>query len=106
MNRIGDRMSLSEKELGHLEELSRIRLDKEFREKFRFQLNAVIRFVEELKKADISGYEGAGEAERSDSRLRSDEPGQSLDRRTVLSEAPESDGIFFIVPPVIDMESE
>ncbi len=99
-------MSLSEKELEHLEELSRIRLDKEFREKFRFQLNAVIRFVEEMKKVDISGYEGAAEAECCDSRLRSDEPEDSLDRTTVLSEAPESDGVFFNVPPVIDMESE
>ena len=99
-------MSLSEKELEHLEDLSRIRLDQDFREKFRFQLDAVIGFVAELKKVDIPGYENTAEMERGCSRLRADEPEESLNRKTVLEEAPGNNGRFFIVPPVMDNEDK
>ena len=99
-------MSLSEKELEHLEDLSRIRLDQDFREKFRFQLDAVIGFVAELKKVDISGYENMAEMEHGDSRLRGDEPEESLNRKTILEESPENSGRFFSVPPVMDNESK
>ena len=99
-------MSLSEKELEHLEDLARIRLDQDLREKFRFQLDAVIGFVAELKKVDISGYDNTIEPENGDSRLRVDESEESLKRKTILEEAPESNGRFFSVPPVMDNDSK
>ena len=95
-------MSLSEKELEHLEDLARIRLEPDLREKFRFQLDAIIGFVTELKKVDISGYEKTEELEKGINRLRADVPEESLNRKTILEEAPESDSGFFNVPPVME----
>ncbi|MBN2185300.1 MAG: Asp-tRNA(Asn)/Glu-tRNA(Gln) amidotransferase subunit GatC [Candidatus Krumholzibacteriota bacterium] len=102
----GEIVSLSEKELEHLKDLARIRLDRDLREKFRFQLDAVIGFVAELKKVDISKHKDTAEMQRGSSRLRADEPEDSLSRKTVLEEAPGNNGRFFSVPPVIDNENE
>ncbi|MBN2071949.1 MAG: Asp-tRNA(Asn)/Glu-tRNA(Gln) amidotransferase subunit GatC [Candidatus Krumholzibacteriota bacterium] len=97
-------MSLSEKELEHLQDLARIKLDPELREKFRFQLDSIIRFVDELGNIDLSPREEDGPDGIDPRSLREDMPGESLKRKTILEEAPESDGKYFNVPPVLDTE--
>ncbi len=99
-------MSLSEKELEHLEDLARIRLKQDLREKFRFQLDSIIGFVAELQKVDVSGYENAVEQGSGMNRLRGDKPEESLKRKTILEEAPESNSGFFSVPPVIESDDQ
>jgi|SRR5579863_836754 len=70
-------------------------------------LNAILDYVAELNELDTSGVaplaqvselDGAGSA----SSLRQDTPRPSLDRAAVMSQAPETDGLFFKVPKVIE----
>lgn len=70
-------------------------------------LNAILDYVAELNELDTSGVaplaqvtelEGAGGA----TSLRQDEPVPSLPRTAVTPQAPETDGIFFKVPKVIE----
>jgi len=70
-------------------------------------LNAILSYVDELNELDTTGVtplaqvselEGAGGAglPRSDVRV------PSLDRAAVMAQVPETDGVFFKVPKVIE----
>ena len=70
-------------------------------------LNAILDYVAELNQLDTSGiaplaqvseFEKAGET----SCLRRDANVPSLDRAAVMPQAPETDGVFFKVPKVIE----
>lgn len=70
-------------------------------------LNAILAYVAELNELDTAGVaplaqvselEGAGGA----SSLRSDVHVPSLPRAAVMPQAPETDGVFFKVPKVIE----
>jgi aspartyl-tRNA(Asn)/glutamyl-tRNA(Gln) amidotransferase subunit C len=74
-------------------------------------LNAILEYVAELNELETSGVtplaqvselasgllDGAGKSE-----LRADQLSPSLDRAVVLSQAPETDEVFFKVPKVIE----
>jgi aspartyl-tRNA(Asn)/glutamyl-tRNA(Gln) amidotransferase subunit C len=70
-------------------------------------LNAILDYVAQLNKLDTKGVtplaqvsellDGAGA-----SVLRADMPVPSLDRAAVMQQAPETDGVFFKVPKVIE----
>jgi aspartyl-tRNA(Asn)/glutamyl-tRNA(Gln) amidotransferase subunit C len=70
-------------------------------------LNAILDYIAELNELDTSGLaplaqvselEGAGGA----SSLREDLPRPSVARTAVMAQAPETDGVFFKVPKVIE----
>ncbi len=70
-------------------------------------LNAILDYVAELNELDTAGVaplaqvselEGAGGA----AHCRSDAIVPSLDRAAVMPQAPETDGVFFKVPKVIE----
>ena len=72
-------------------------------------LNAILGYVAELNELDTSGVaplaqvselQGAGTANS----LREDRPRPSLARAVVMPQAPESDGVFFKVPKVIERQ--
>ena len=77
-------------------------------------LNSILGHVAQLNELDTTDIpamaqvkEVLGEAtDNSDagfgSTLRGDQPRPSLDRRTVMEQAPETDGIYFKVPKVIE----
>jgi aspartyl-tRNA(Asn)/glutamyl-tRNA(Gln) amidotransferase subunit C len=77
-------------------------------------LNSILNYVAQLNELDTSevaamaqvneifmnssdgAVQGLGEA------LRADEPRASLDRNTVMAQAPDTDGVYFKVPKVIE----
>ena len=70
-------------------------------------LNEILDYVAQLNELDTSGVaplaqvselDGAGGA----TSLRQDEPQPSLPRSVVMFQAPETDGVFFKVPKVIE----
>ena len=72
-------------------------------------LNAILDYVAELNELDTSGVtplsqvselEGASGA----GSLREDRLRTSLERAAVMSQAPETDGVFFKVPKVIERQ--
>ena len=73
-------------------------------------LNAILDYVAELNELDTSGVVPLAQvsdllSELGDAAagvLRADLPLPSLDRAAVLSQAPETDGVFFKVPRVIE----
>jgi aspartyl-tRNA(Asn)/glutamyl-tRNA(Gln) amidotransferase subunit C len=69
-------------------------------------LNAILDYVAELNELDTAGIAPLAQVaellEAAHGELRCDELRPSLDRLTVLAQAPETDGVFFKVPKVIE----
>jgi aspartyl-tRNA(Asn)/glutamyl-tRNA(Gln) amidotransferase subunit C len=88
-------------------ELAHLELKPEETPRMLDDLNAILDYVAELNELDTSGV--APLAQVSDlvdaagkGVLRDDLLLPSLDRAAVLTEAPETDGVFFKVPKVIE----
>lgn len=88
-------------------ELANLELGPEESRAMLHDLNAILNYVTQLSELDTTGVvplaqtnelEGAGAA----SVLRADTKVPSLDRAAVTPQAPESDGVFFKVPKVIE----
>jgi aspartyl-tRNA(Asn)/glutamyl-tRNA(Gln) amidotransferase subunit C len=95
-------------------ELAQLELSAAEQERMLKDLNAILKHVAELGEVDTSAVEpmAAGipvldqiaENSKADSRatLREDKRRPSLERKVVMAEAPETDGVFFKVPKVIE----
>ena len=88
-------------------ELANLELEPEESRAMLHDLNAILDYVAQLNELDTAGVlplaqvselEGAGGA----GKLRPDERVASLDRAAVTPQAPETDGVFFKVPKVIE----
>ncbi len=97
-------MSLTDRELEHLERLARVKLSGEAREKLRGQLARIIEFVKQLQTIDTAGYEPRAAAGGFEQALRTDETKPCLPREEVLGAAPQRKKEFFGVPPVIEAD--
>jgi aspartyl-tRNA(Asn)/glutamyl-tRNA(Gln) amidotransferase subunit C len=70
-------------------------------------LNAILDYVAQLNELDTTGVTPLAQVselqdEAGVSVLRADLPVPSLDRAAVMPQAPETDGVFFKVPKVIE----
>jgi aspartyl-tRNA(Asn)/glutamyl-tRNA(Gln) amidotransferase subunit C len=69
-------------------------------------LNAILDYVAELNELDTRGVAPLAQVtellDAAGGRLRCDTVLRSLDRAKVLAEAPETNGVFFKVPKVIE----
>jgi aspartyl-tRNA(Asn)/glutamyl-tRNA(Gln) amidotransferase subunit C len=88
-------------------ELAHLKLTPDETQSMLHDLNAILDYVAQLNELDtdsvaplaqMSELEGAGGA----SSLRRDATQPSLDRSVVMPEAPDSNGVFFKVPKVIE----
>ena len=94
-------------EVERVAELAHLELTPEETPRILNDLNAILDYVAELNELDTSGVaplaqvsellDGAGSGVLRDDRVQ-----PSLERAVVLSQAPETDGVFFKVPKVIE----
>lgn len=86
-------------------ELAHLKLKPEETTRMLTDLNAMLDYVAELNELDTSGVEPlaqVNELGNFESRPRLDTHEPSLPRSVVMPEAPETDGVFFKVPKVIE----
>lgn len=86
-------------------ELAHLELKPEETARMLTDLNAILDYVAELNELDTTGVEPLAQvSELGDfvSQPRSDVHEPSLPRSAVMPEAPETDGVFFKVPKVIE----
>jgi aspartyl-tRNA(Asn)/glutamyl-tRNA(Gln) amidotransferase subunit C len=91
-------------------ELAQLELTGEEQAGMLRDLNSILGHVAQLNELDTADVpamaqvsEVLGQArEAEDSSLRSDEPRPSLARQVVMAAAPETDGVYFKVPKVIE----
>jgi aspartyl-tRNA(Asn)/glutamyl-tRNA(Gln) amidotransferase subunit C len=93
-------------EVDRVAELAHLELKPDEAGRMLHDLNAILDYIAELNELDTSGVEPLAQVselvEAGGGGLRADELVPSLDRAVVMAQAPETDGIFFKVPKVIE----
>lgn len=92
---------LTREEILHVAELARIKLTEEEIEKYRVQLKQLLNDVEKIN--DVKGYDDEFliACWEENTKLRKDEPGEMLNPKEVLENAPRHSGNYIAVPVVI-----
>jgi aspartyl-tRNA(Asn)/glutamyl-tRNA(Gln) amidotransferase subunit C len=93
---------LSVEEVKHVAYLARLELTDEEIEKFRVQLKSLLNEIDKIR--DIKDYddEEMFTPVNHECRLRDDVPGEMLDYKTALKNAPRTNGNFVEVPVMLN----
>ena len=102
---------VSEKDVAYVAELAHLELTEDERVRMLKDLNAILGYVDRLNELDTANVAPMAQVLRGsgseDSRslgyaMRPDEPRPCMPREEALRNAPNSDGVFFKVPKVIE----
>ena len=94
---------VSEKDIEHLAELSRIEIKAEQKEKLAHDLFEIVEYFKELKNADTGGIAPAEGGTMNKNALRDDREERSgFNAEAARNAFPEQEGGFLKVPPVFE----
>ncbi|MFH1035242.1 MAG: Asp-tRNA(Asn)/Glu-tRNA(Gln) amidotransferase subunit GatC [Pseudomonadota bacterium] len=94
-------MKITPEEVAHVAALARLRLSPEQSAKLTGQINDILTHMDKLGELDTSGVPSTNHALELTGAMRPDVARPSLPRQEGLANAPQSDGVSFIVPRVI-----
>lgn len=94
-------MKITKAEVRDVAKLARLELDEEKLELFANQFNEILNYMELLGELDTEDVEPLYSPVHHETRMRDDEPRKDYTREDILSNAPEADGRFFIVPKIV-----
>jgi len=95
-------MAIERDEVERVAELARLEIPADRVERMARELSAVLDFATTLNRLDLEGCEPTVFAP-AEGALRQDEPnGRRLATEDALEAAPEAEGAFFIVPPIVE----
>ena len=95
-------MAIRRDEVRRIAGLARLELRDEELDRVAAELSSVLEYAEALKLLDLADCEPLSFAAPA-AALRADEPdGQGLTAQQALAMAPEAEGGFFVVPPVME----
>lgn len=93
---------ITERELLHIADLSKLDIDSSKRDELINDLENMIKFAEQISSADASDVKKETNRLFSVSELRKDIPAPTLEREKALSEAPTRTDSYITVPNVIE----
>ncbi len=94
-------MSITIQEVEHIAKLAKLSLSEDEKVAYTKQLSEILDYVEKLNELDTGEIEPLSHVMDVTNAFREDISRKCLSRKDALSNAPESDGKFFIVPKVI-----
>jgi len=94
-------MEVNDELIDNLANLARLQFDEEEKKIIRKDLQRMIQFVDKLNELDVSGTEPLLHMSDNVNMLRDDVVQGSVSREEGLKNAPDTDGVFFKVPKVI-----
>lgn len=94
-------MKITKEEVLHVADLARLTIDEAQVEKLADQLGAILAYFDTLNHIDTRDVKPTFHAVFSPTAFREDEKADHLDHETALSNAPEKEDGYFIVPKVI-----
>jgi aspartyl-tRNA(Asn)/glutamyl-tRNA(Gln) amidotransferase subunit C len=95
-------MSVDEKTVRRIAHLARIAVADEEIPHLQGELNAILAFVEELDRVDVTGVEPMTSVTPMALRQRPDEVTDGGSPEAILANAPVSEDNFFVVPKVVE----
>ena len=99
---------VTEKDVAYVAELAHLELTAEERARMLKDLNSILGYIDRLNQLDTANVEPMAQAATHHgganlgTAMRPDEPTPSLPHEEALRNAPNSDGVFFKVPKVIE----
>lgn len=93
---------LSADDVRHIATLAAIDIDDDAVEEMRQQLTGIFRHFQRLQEIDTEGLEPTSHTTNANTVLREDVAAEPLLREDVLSNAPDPDGEFVRVNPVLE----
>jgi len=94
--------SLTPEDVSHIARLAYIKLSGSEAEEMRVQLTNILSQFQALTSVDTEDVEPTGHTTNVHSIMRIDEPHPPLEREDVLQNAPDRDGEFMRVRPVLE----
>ncbi len=82
--------------------LSRLTISEAEADRLKQQLGEILQYVHRLDEVDTSGVQPMAHAVEVTNVFRADEPRESLSREQALANAPQTDGRYFLVPPILN----
>jgi aspartyl-tRNA(Asn)/glutamyl-tRNA(Gln) amidotransferase subunit C len=107
-------MKVTEKDVQYVADLSNVELTEAESKRFLKDLNSILEYIDNLNELDTTnvepmaqvaaryGGEGKPDGERYQYALREDVLRPCLPREAALRNAPDTDGVYFKVPKVIE----
>lgn len=92
---------ISREEVRHVANLARLDLPDAEEARMTEQMNSILGYMDKLNELDTAEVPATTHAIELQNVFRADETVPSLDRELALSNAPQNDGVSFIVPKVI-----
>jgi aspartyl-tRNA(Asn)/glutamyl-tRNA(Gln) amidotransferase subunit C len=99
-------MEVNDALIENLSNLARLKFDDSEKEEIKKDLQRMITFVEKLNELDTTGVEPLLHMSNAINVLREDVLQGSISREEALKNAPETDGVYFKVPKVINNTSK
>jgi aspartyl-tRNA(Asn)/glutamyl-tRNA(Gln) amidotransferase subunit C len=84
--------------------LAQLTLDEAEKERLVEELGAILEYMDKLNELDTSAIEPMMHVLAIQNVMREDEVTASLDRDTALANAPKTDGAYFLVPRILDLD--
>ncbi len=94
-------MPISTKDVERMASLARLNIDQETKELFAKQFADIINYMDILAEVDTSKAEAMYSPALHATPMREDEAKQRATRQEVLSNAPQTDGQYFVVPRIV-----
>lgn len=94
-------MKITRKEVEYVARLARLSLQEEEKEKFTFQLEKILQYIEQLQKVDVSAIPAVNYP-RIKSHWRKDTPEKKNYSEKILQNSPQRQGQFFKIKKVIE----
>ena len=94
-------MSIDRSEVERIAELARLALSREEAQRLAHDLRRIVEYIGQIRECDTTGVSAELDPEQIGNVLREDIPRASLPREEALKNAPDTDGVFFRVPPVL-----
>ena len=99
-------MNIDREHILNLAELANLELtDKEI-ESYIYDINKILNLVSQVKEVDTAGVTPLSNVLDDNSQVRHDIHGETISRQEALKNAPDTDGVYFQVPPTITHNKE
>jgi aspartyl-tRNA(Asn)/glutamyl-tRNA(Gln) amidotransferase subunit C len=95
-------MSVDAATVRRIAQLARIAVDEREIEHLRGELNAILAFIEQLKEVKVESVEPMTSVTPMRLKMRKDEVTDGGDAAKVLSNAPQTNDGFYLVPKVVE----
>jgi aspartyl-tRNA(Asn)/glutamyl-tRNA(Gln) amidotransferase subunit C len=95
-------MAVTIKDVEHIAKLAKLEFTDAEKEKFTYQLNKILEYVEQMNKLDTSNVEPLSHVIELNNVFRQDETRQGVETAEALKNAPAKTDKFFKVPKVIE----